>query len=126
MLTNGAIFCALGLIYAGLKYYVVRDVSRDPFEGGVPVFDFVLFPPMPIAFGLGCMLQPVFMYRVRGLYLVSFALYVVLAMVFLGVLVREERIGAALSARLGAGAAEPDDAGSEVQHDDNDAEEPPA
>ncbi|MCC9604501.1 hypothetical protein LOC68_27715 [Blastopirellula sp. JC732] len=58
MFWSGIVILVIGILGAAFKVCVVWNASRDPFRGGgVPTFDFVVFWPIPIALGIGLILN---------------------------------------------------------------------
>lgn len=87
----GIVFCLLGLLHGGIKYFVIRDAARDLYNGGgAPVMDFVIVVPLWWALGTWLLLEHGHLYPFPFFGLVQ---YVVLATVFYGIMQREYRLG---------------------------------
>lgn len=91
MVTIGLVFCAVGLLHGVFKYFVIRSVARDVYNGGgVPVLDFVILVPLWLSFGGTFLLEA---YALYPFPFFGFVAYFVLALILYGMMQLEYRLG---------------------------------
>ena len=90
-MTLGIIFCAMGLLHGGFKYYIIRGAARDVFNGGgVPVLDFAIIVSLWLTAGICFLLKHFSVYPFPFFGLV---LFFILAGALYGVIALEYKLG---------------------------------